>query len=414
MCPYFWHMSSKTILHVALIAGAAFFSVLPARCWSQSDLEFWKEQTVQRINCADFESFQSRFPTWYDSNAVPTIKDSVPELDALERALQPWGQDPELEDACVQSLLEGNMLRLQILHAMHGLYGKDIERALALKEIPSSFQWIPVLASAYNHAFNSGNKRAGLWGLTRAQADKENIARSIYVDERMLPHVSTRAAIDILDRLQRRFPMNPERVLVGFFKGMPFASRWSGKPGYDQALDEWLSFYRVVARFMVNLDSPEFEAQWGEVLTEWESIACPGEFNRAGLKAVLNMTEDVQKQLLPWWIHETMPCNTFDEFQPFVPKNWSETWNNNLENLANWDENPDLEPPVPHTTTESKKQVASPSRSLPCTEHEVKKGDTLYNISKRFPGTTPEQIAATNGIDTVIKIGQTLCIPRAE
>ena len=165
---------------------------------------------------------------------------------------------------------------------------------------------------------------------------------------------------------------------------------------------------------MVNLDSSEFEAQWGEVLTEWESIACPGEFNRAVLKGVLNMTEDVQKQLLPWWIHETMPCETFDEFQPFVPKNWSETWNDNLDNLANWDENIDLQPAVSHTTTESKKQVVSPLRSLPCTEHEVKKGDTLYNISKRFPGTTPEQIALTNGIDTVIKIGQTLCIPQAE
>lgn len=407
-------MSSKTILSVALIAGAAFFSALPTGCWSQLNLDLWKELTVERINCADFESFQNRVPTWYDSNALPTIKDSVPELDALERALQPWGQDPQLENACVQSLLEGNMLRLQILHAMHGLYGKDIERALALKEIPSSFQWIPVLASAYNHAYNGSNERAGLWGLTRAQAGKENIVRSIYVDERMLPHVSTHAAIDILDRLQRRFPMNPERVLVGYFKGMPFASRWSGKPGYDPALDEWLSFYRVVARFMVNLDSPEFDSQWGEALTEWEAIRCPGELSRSGLKAVLNMTEDVQKQLLPWWINETMPCNTFDEFQPFVPKKWAETWGKNVEDLALWNENSGLEVPTPHTTTESKKQVTPPKLSIPCIEHEVKKGDTLYNISKRFPGTTPEQIAATNGIDTVIKIGQTLCIPQAQ
>lgn len=407
-------MSSKTILSVALFAGAAFFSALPTGCWSQLNLDLWKELTVERINCADFESFQNRVPSWYDSNALPTIKDSVPELDALERALQPWGQDPQLENACVQSLLEGNMLRLQILHAMHGLYGKDIERALALKEIPSSFQWIPVLASAYNHAYNGSNERAGLWGLTRAQAEKENIVRSIYVDERMLPHVSTHAAIDILDRLQRRFPMNPERVLVGYFKGMPFASRWSGKPGYDPALDEWLSFYRVVARFMVNLDSPEFDSQWGEALTEWEAIRCPGEFSRSGLKAVLNMTEDVQKQLLPWWINETMPCNTFDEFQPFVPKKWAETWGKNVEDLALWNENSGLEVPTPHSTTESKKQVTPPKLSIPCIEHEVKKGDTLYNISKRFPGTTPEQIAATNGIDTVIKIGQTLCIPQAQ
>ena len=306
------------------------------------------------------------------------------------------------------------MLRLQVVHVMYGLYGDDIARGLALKQIPSSFQWIPVLASAYNHAFKGSDKRAGLWGLTLAQAEKEGIAHSIYVDERMLPQESTRAAIDILDRLQRRFPMSPERVLVGFIKGMPFASRWSGKPGYDKELDEWLSFYRVVSRFMVNLDSPKFEALWGETLTQWETISCPGEISREALKGVLDMPEDVQKQLLPWWIHETMPCAIFDEFQPLLPKMWAKMWAKHIDALANWDTSILLEATATKETSNSKKPVARRSISTPCLEHEVRKGDTLYNISKRFEGTTPEQIAQTNGIDTVIKIGQILCIPQTE
>jgi hypothetical protein len=406
-------MSSKTIFHVAIITCAAFFSNLPTSCWSQSYLELWKEQALERINCADFESFQHRFPNWYDSNALPKLKDTVPQLDALEEALQPWGQDPKLEDACVQSLLQGNMLRLQILNAMYGLYGDDIARGLALKELPSSYQWIPVLASTYNHAFNGSDERAGLWGLTLAQAEKEGIAHSTHVDERMLPQESTRAAMDILDRLQRRFPMSPERVLVGFIKGMPFASRWSGKPGYDKELDEWLSFYRVVSRFMVNLDSPEFEASWGEELTQWETILCPGEISREALKGVLDMPEHVQKQLLPWWIHETLPCAIFEEFQPLLPNMWAEIWAQHLDDLANWDASA-LSEAATKETTNSKNPVERRSLSIPCVEHEVRKGDTLYNISKRFEGTTPEQIAETNGIDTVIKIGQILCIPQTE
>ena len=77
-------MSSKTIFHVAIIACAAIFSNLPKSCWSQPYLELWKEQTLERINCADFESFQNRFPDWYNSNALPVLKDSVPQLEALE------------------------------------------------------------------------------------------------------------------------------------------------------------------------------------------------------------------------------------------------------------------------------------------------------------------------------------------
>ena len=43
--------------------------------------------------------------------------------------------------------------------------------------------------------------------------------------------------------------------------------------------------------------------------------------------------------------------------------------------------------------------------------HEVKAGDTLWNISKRYPGTTPEWIAEINEITDYIRIGEVLCIP---
>jgi LysM repeat protein len=46
-----------------------------------------------------------------------------------------------------------------------------------------------------------------------------------------------------------------------------------------------------------------------------------------------------------------------------------------------------------------------------CELHEVKAGDTLWNISKRYPGTTPEWIAEINEITDYIRIGEVLCIP---
>ncbi len=408
-------MSSKTSYFAAFVFGVAFIATSEAM-WSQSFLEDWNDQTMQRMMRADFVSFDAAYPDWFDSQATPTLKTQVPELDELETALQPWAIDAERENRCVQSLLEGNMLRLQIIRVLQGLYAPDLERELVLNEIPSSFQWIPVLASSYNHAFRGVNGHAGLWGLSEAQALKEGIARSGRIDERMGIVESTRAAVAILDQLQRRFPMDPDRVLVGFLKGMPFASRWSGQPGYDDELDDWIALYRVVARFMVNLDAPDFESAWGAELTTWRPVDCPGEIDNRQLTQVLGMSLDVQEQLFPWWIGQSLPCNTFEEFEPYLPRAWADKWDEQMSDL-------EFEPAsiasvslsqeVAQTPLNSSEQ-ANTTQASSCIEYEVKKGDTLYNLSKRFPGTTPESIAAKNGIGVVIKIGETLCIPRME
>ena len=49
-----------------------------------------------------------------------------------------------------------------------------------------------------------------------------------------------------------------------------------------------------------------------------------------------------------------------------------------------------------------------------CLLHEVKAGDTLWNISKRYPGTTPDWIAEINEITNYIRIGEVLCIPTVQ
>jgi len=407
-------MSSKTLFQVAPILTAALLSTLPINSWSQSFIEQWKGQTLERIERADFVSFDAAEPAWYNSNAKPKIKAAVPELDALELSLSPWARDLELEDECVQSLLEGNMFRLQILHVMQVLYASDIERALSQKNIPSSFQWIPILASSYNHAFKESNGHAGLWGLTRAQADKANVLIDHRVDERMLPQEATRAAIELLDRLHRRFPMNPERVLVGFIKGMPFASRWSGEPGYDEGLDEWLALYRVIARFMVNLEAPDFEGNWGGFLTTWRPVSCPN--NNKLLNGELGMTVDIQNQLLPWWTGADLTCSLLEEYQPYFPNEWAVRWDLSFEKSPaslGADTINNVMPNRGNSNSVLPETLDAESKA-PCFEHEVKKGDTLYNISRRFPGTTPATIAAKNRITDVIKIGQILCIPRLE
>lgn len=56
--------------------------------------------------------------------------------------------------------------------------------------------------------------------------------------------------------------------------------------------------------------------------------------------------------------------------------------------------------------------AATAAKELSYTEYTVKAGDSLYSISKKFPGTTPEKIMKLNGINDNIKPGMRLRIPR--
>ena len=80
--------------------------------------------------------------------------------------------------------------------------------------------------------------------------------------------------------------------------------------------------------------------------------------------------------------------------------------------------------PAKTNTSNGKTQNAEPSdptvavieesatiEGVRCILHTVKKGDTLWNIAQRYPGTTPEDLAEINEISDYIRIGQTLCVP---
>lgn len=70
--------------------------------------------------------------------------------------------------------------------------------------------------------------------------------------------------------------------------------------------------------------------------------------------------------------------------------------------------------PAPAKTSSSSGKSSSPGSSSPTdyTTYTVKAGDSLYSISRQFPGTTPEKIMKLNGINANIKPGMKLRIPR--
>ncbi len=371
---------------------------------SQETIKKWEGSFDERTHYADFASFQSRFP-FESVSKTPALKSQVPALDVLEEALQPWGESKAIENLAMQVLMGENALRLRQLHALYSLYKADLETHFSKSNLPHSFIWLPALVNQFNHAHSNGSQNAGLWNNTKELALNQGLTISSKIDERFIPDKSTQAAISSLLKLQRRFPENPERVLVAYVKGMAYATRWTGKPGYDADLDEWLALYKVISRLMVNVQLEDRSLDWVQLMAEWNALPCNQIVLRSDVLKQMSMTETELNQLIPWWIGNSIGCEELTNRQVRLPV---------LGPLASQSTiSTDASTTIPlETLDEPIAESAAYDEGIKCLLHEVKEGDTLWNISKRYPGTTPEWITEINGIKDYIRIGQVLCIPR--
>ena len=375
--------------------------------WSaqaQLSLEDWEQSFDARCTLEDVAAFESHI----DLNAfgLPSLKTAVPALDPLEIALQPWGADRELENQCMQTLMEDRANRLLLINALYNLHKPIVDEAWSSIALPPSFRWIPTLASGWNQSAVVKSDRAGLWWNDRDDAVASGLTLSGAIDERGLPAASTETAIAQLEKLQRRFPNDPHRVLVAYMKGMAYATRWSGRPGYDRQLDEWLAMYKVVSRMMVNTDLPDHQMDWLDVLSAWEPVTCTGERSRQDLIDQHTIPTGLLTQFLPWWTGNTLPCSVLDVYEVALPSAYAARWN--AGNASQIQSTPTATPSAPDALATERESYKV---AYTCELHEVKAGDTLWNISKRYPGTTPEWIAEINEITDYIRIGEVLCIP---
>ena len=375
--------------------------------WSvqaQMGLEEWKQFFDARCALEDVEAFESEVAL--DTLGMPSLKTTVPALDPLEIALQPWGVDRDLENQCMQALMADGAKRLLQLNVLHTLHEAVVDEAWSTTTLPSAFRWIPALATGWNQSAFVQGDRAGLWWNDRGEAIAGGLVLSGAIDERGIPAASTQLAIEELEKLQRRFPNDPHRVLVAYMKGMAYATRWSGRPGFDRQLDEWLALYKVVCRLMVNTDLPDHQVDWIDVLSAWEPVTCSGERSRENLMDEHSISAGVLTQFLPWWSGNTLPCSVLESYQVALPPSYAARWNADNTSQIQSTSTSEISAPLAAASVSESYTVA-----YTCELHEVKAGDTLWNISKRYPGTTPEWIAEINEITDYIRIGEVLCIP---
>ena len=372
---------------------------------AQDLLDAWKTAIDRRASLDDFSSFERNASISY--HQLPALRREVPALDELELALQPWGNNRDLENACMQLLMESAGRRLHQLNAMHAMYQSDIDEAWTSSALPYSFRWLPAVTSYWNHAAFAGEARTGLWHTSAKAAEEVGSRIDGIVDERGLPAASTRAALHALEKFQRRFPNDPHRVLVAYWKGMAYATRWSGKTGYDNEVDQWLALYKVISRMMVNTELDDLSLDWMAFTNTWQPVPCSGSIQRTELAERTSVDAAAWHQWIPWWTGDALPCSELELYAVSIPPAYAPP--SQESGLASTIENQTI--PTEQSGSNPILTAANDAPRFTCQLHEVKAGDTLWNISKRHPGTTPEWIAEINEITDYIRIGEVLCIP---
>lgn len=342
-----------------------------------------------------------------------------------------------------------------------GRYRPYIVKELKNAGLPEELSWIPLIESGYKVRALSKARALGLWQFIPSTGYKFGLTRNKYVDNRMDPSKSTQAAIAYLKELHQIFG-DWSTVLAGYNCGENRVLRVirSQKINY---LDNFWDLYeklpretaRYVPRFIATLHIMQDPAKYGldtvaidpPIQYETETVS-----KRIHLKQVakaINVSQTTLKTLNPELRYQITPPELYPlkvppgisstlltaiadipAYQPPQPKyvyhrvrrgesvsSIAGRYHTSVSRIAKANHlnrrytimvGKTLKIPVKGSSvvpsSKSRKRVAA------TTHHKVRKGDSLWNIARRY-GTTVNNIKRLNGLKgTTLTTGQVIKI----
>ncbi|MCX5881486.1 MAG: LysM peptidoglycan-binding domain-containing protein [Deltaproteobacteria bacterium] len=285
-----------------------------------------------------------------------------------------------------------------------GRYRKYIEAELAKEGLPLELAWLPLIESGYNVKALSPARALGLWQFIPSTGYRFGLSRDKYVDERLDPYKSTKAAILYLKELHHLFG-DWETVLAAYNCGEGRVLRTINMQSINY-LDNFWDLYeklpretaRYVPRFQATLHIIQNPKQYGltdihpEPPLEFETVSVSRQLQ---LKSIANSTgieESTLKRLNPELRYGIIPGDNY----PFkIPQGASDMLLSQLDD-------------IPETNGLTPEDVAQEKPA----SHKVKRGETLASLAKLYQ-TSQQNIIQANKLKKSAKIkpGMVLLVP---
>lgn len=346
------------------------------------------------------------------------------------------------------------------VYARSGKYRPAILREIKNAGLPEELSWLPFIESGYSTIAYSAKKAMGMWQFIASTGYKYGLKRNTWIDERMDPEKSTKAAIAYLTELHQIFG-EWKTALASYNCGEARVLRVIKSQKINYMDDFWDLFQklpnetaRYVPRFyavMHILKDPKaygFDLPPLEKELEYEKVTVKKQMSLKTLANAMAVEHKLLKELNPALFQGVTPKTAYELK---VPKEKSAILTAKLPEI------PVYYPPTPayvihrvrrgeslsviadryNTSIRSimnmnglkKKNYLrvgwnlkiptgkyspgsySGSTGTP-TRYVVKKGDSLWKIANRF-GTTVNSIKAANGLSSsTLQIGQVLTVSK--
>ena len=282
-----------------------------------------------------------------------------------------------------------------------GRYRAYIAKALREAGLPEELSWLPLIESGYKVRALSKARALGLWQFIPSTGYKFGLKRNRYIDERLDPYKSTRAAIEYLKELHQIFG-DWITVLAAYNCGEGRVLRVIRNQQVNY-LDNFWDLYRrlpretarYVPRFLATLHIVNNPEKYGLIgiqpdpPVQFDTLTVARRVSLSRVASVAGVLPAVLKSLNPELRRGILPP---ESYELKVPPGMADGL------LAKIDKLPQSSPPPSGGTY---------------VVHRVRRGETISTIARRYH-TSVHRIARANNLNSryLIVAGQRLKIPR--
>lgn len=286
-------------------------------------------------------------------------------------------------------------------YKLSGKYRAMIVEELKKAGLPEELSWLPLIESGYRSNALSRARALGLWQFIPSTGYKFGLKRNKYIDERLDPEKATHAAIAYLKELHQIFG-DWTTVLAAYNCGEGRVLKVIRNQNINY-LDNFWDLYeqlpretaQYVPRFLATLHIVQNLNQYGLDATplcsplEYETVEVDKQFHLKDIAAA-GVSQEALHELNPELRHQLIPGGDV-AYSLRVPKGKSELLAAKLETIA------------PYAPPEKKIEIA---------HHRVRRGESLSTIAQRYGATVASIAQANNiSRRNVIRVGKTLKIP---